>query len=1515
MTPPPDPSGPLTGAGSSSRSDGDWAWLRQQVEALSTQLKGLATSLSNQQSVFVDIAGARTAQLQAALADIESATGEIRGETQRLRQLEDAIAHHLHDLVLDVVQPELRSQLGKQLPELIAASLAPELRHALSDWLPQVVAETVTPDVRRLLSEWLPVMVADTVQPEVRQAISERLPDVTAAAAQPEVRRVLAEKLPHLVADTVQPELRRILSDRLPAVVAEAVTPEVRDAVIVNLPDLVSDLVRPELRAALDERLPGIVSGSVTPEVRRLLAEQLPQLVAETVQPELRQTLAERLPYLVAETVRPEVRETLNERLPGVVAQVVNPDVRRTLVERLPHLVAETVQPELRQVLSDRLPGIVAEVVSPSLGSLLIERMPLMLADTISPELSVTLAEVEGTAAELRQEAAKIRGLREVVAQRLPESVLAVVEPQLQEVLATRVPQLVSETIGPALRSAVADALESRLPEVVADSVRPELRDRLAQHLPDVVAQAITPELVRTITGRLPELVSDAITPDLSVSLAEVEGTAAEMRAETARLRSLREVIAERLPQAVMVAVERAVEEAFPGRLPDMLQAIVGPALAEALARPLPEALELALEPALQSALARLAPPLGESGAAASGEDIRQLRQDVIQALPRLVDEAVARPLSEFEASASQLRDEAERLAALRHQLVADTPPPPDEGDRGPTPVAAVEASAAMLRDEAERLGRLRQEVAAELPRLAGEAVAAPLAEFEASAAELRREAERLGRVRQEILDQLPDLIQRALADRLPSAPPAAPTGDELAAVVREAVAAALAEHATATAAPPAATAGPAAEAPTPPATEPQPPSPERSQWAPPERPPPPGERVPIPPPSPAEFTSDHPVLRLDPEEPDGGQGSSGPSATATVTEQPGPGEGTPPGPASGGEPGQASPMAGTVTTAAAAPANVGAPQGPAGAGGRLDVDPALAAALAPQRAPNGVRTPEPPVVEEDPSELMCALPGLVAGPTLARGVGEAAARARLRRRRRRRAGPPAAGLHRRDPFTGELTRRLEWFALSRRQEGASANGDGRPELGSVPIGERGHQEVTLSLIRSGGLCLVGSRAREAARAIVLTFLAENDPDAGRAIVVGDLLPAATTFPGLGRTRDVAAVLSGLQTEISRRQALLAEAGVEDVIAYSATGGDGSLPLILVAASEMTSLEADRLRSLLQEGAPTGIVGLVVDSSLDAVLTLQLQGPPRVAAQSDGGEGEDFTGTRIFTVEREPAAELLEVLASARSDVEGEATSQPEEPFTVVPATSSAISVKILGGYRIDALQKEIRSGLRAKAKELLAFYLLHPEGTTLEEATEALWPETDARRGSEWFWTALGNLRSRLRSATETRDLKVIERDGDRYRIEPVFDVDLWRFQDALARAEASSGDPGWVDALQTAANLYSGELLAGFDWPWAEVPREDLRGRAVDVLVSMAATRLVGGDVRGALDALERAVEVDPLAEQLYRRIMRLHAKLSRPDQADATFRTLQARLGEIALEPTPESEKLYGELCGTR
>ena len=159
----------------------------------------------------------------------------------------------------------------------------------------------------------------------------------------------------------------------------------------------------------------------------------------------------------------------------------------------------------------------------------------------------------------------------------------------------------------------------------------------------------------------------------------------------------------------------------------------------------------------------------------------------------------------------------------------------------------------------------------------------------------------------------------------------------------------------------------------------------------------------------------------------------------------------------------------------------------------------------------------------------------------------------------------------------------------------------------------------------------------------------------------------------------------------------------------------------------------------------------------------------------------------------------------------------------------------------------ELRSGLRASARELLAYYLIHPDGASLEQAVDAMWPDTQLGRERERFWTALGNLRSMLRKATGASELKAIERDGDRYRVDPtVFAVDLWRFQQALAAARHAQLDPAVAAALAQAGEAYGGVLLDGA-LRLGRGPREEVRRRAVDALARLAELRQAAGDQEG--------------------------------------------------------------------
>jgi DNA-binding SARP family transcriptional activator len=192
------------------------------------------------------------------------------------------------------------------------------------------------------------------------------------------------------------------------------------------------------------------------------------------------------------------------------------------------------------------------------------------------------------------------------------------------------------------------------------------------------------------------------------------------------------------------------------------------------------------------------------------------------------------------------------------------------------------------------------------------------------------------------------------------------------------------------------------------------------------------------------------------------------------------------------------------------------------------------------------------------------------------------------------------------------------------------------------------------------------------------------------------------------------------------------------------------------------------------------------------------------------------------------------------------------------------------------------------------------------------MWPDTELGRERERFWTALGNLRSVLRKATGAAELKAIQRDGVRYRVDPaVFEVDLWRLQAALAAARRADLDSAVAAALAEAGEAYGGVLLDGAPYAWSEAPREDIRRRAVDALARLAQLRQAAGDREGALVALEQAVAADPVAEELYRRVMRLEAELGRPDAVKRTYRLLARQLADLDVDPDPETEQLVAEL----
>jgi DNA-binding SARP family transcriptional activator len=568
---------------------------------------------------------------------------------------------------------------------------------------------------------------------------------------------------------------------------------------------------------------------------------------------------------------------------------------------------------------------------------------------------------------------------------------------------------------------------------------------------------------------------------------------------------------------------------------------------------------------------------------------------------------------------------------------------------------------------------------------------------------------------------------------------------------------------------------------------------------------------------------------------------------------------------------------------------------------------------------------------------------GAIVGLSLAAGIVLALAAARLQRRRRRPLGEPRPGITHTDPLVTPAVRRLRRAAhaashpdpdqaSNRAAEGASAppltappRAEAPSRPGIVPLGQRGEHEVTVDLT-AGGLALTGPTALGVARALVTALLAGAQPDAVEVLLAGqaladELFAAAGPVPGLRVADDLDAALSAIEVEMVHRLRLLQGHDAGDVAGYLEVDPAEPLPtMVLVADLAGDGAQwARRLAAVLTVGGRLG-VGALLLGRVVGVPTVALGPQAEVQDTEPDGARAGLLGVRAFTLELADAGDLLTVVAAGRG-----AAGPPDEPAPAapprtmtqaapasrVPPGQRPIRVRCLGPLRIELNGAEVRTGLRSKARELLAFLLLHPDGVAREVAIEALWPEAEPGRGAERAKDALKSLRQVLRAATGQSGATMVELVGERWRVNPeLVDCDVWEFQAALADAAAADGQAK-LDALARAAALYGGTLLDGEEFEWLEEAREELRRQAADVAGRLAELREQAGDLDGAIAALKDGARWDAYNEELYQCIMRLQARLGRLDAVRRTYARLQERLADLGADPDEATERLLHEL----
>jgi DNA-binding SARP family transcriptional activator len=132
-------------------------------------------------------------------------------------------------------------------------------------------------------------------------------------------------------------------------------------------------------------------------------------------------------------------------------------------------------------------------------------------------------------------------------------------------------------------------------------------------------------------------------------------------------------------------------------------------------------------------------------------------------------------------------------------------------------------------------------------------------------------------------------------------------------------------------------------------------------------------------------------------------------------------------------------------------------------------------------------------------------------------------------------------------------------------------------------------------------------------------------------------------------------------------------------------------------------------------------------------------------------------------------------------------------------------------------------------------------------------------------------------------------------------------------ATRRCASDDAAKLDALRIAIDTYQGPFAVDADYLWADPIREELHHRALDAHVAYAELIAGLGGADQAIATLEHARQLDPYAEDIYRRLMRLHHDAGRTESALQLWKQLNIRLADLDVDPDPETSRLYRRIRG--
>ena len=219
------------------------------------------------------------------------------------------------------------------------------------------------------------------------------------------------------------------------------------------------------------------------------------------------------------------------------------------------------------------------------------------------------------------------------------------------------------------------------------------------------------------------------------------------------------------------------------------------------------------------------------------------------------------------------------------------------------------------------------------------------------------------------------------------------------------------------------------------------------------------------------------------------------------------------------------------------------------------------------------------------------------------------------------------------------------------------------------------------------------------------------------------------------------------------------------------------------------------------------------------------------------------------------------------------------------------------------------KSGTRKPMELLKAIIAFGVEGVPVATLIDHLWPDAEGDAAQKSFAITMHRLRKQLRD-----ERAVVLKAGSVGIDQRVCWVDVCAFERLAREATTFDDHPRAVAAAADLEALYRGVFFqADVSQPWILAPRQRLHSRFLAIVSRLGETLEASGDAGRAAALYRHAIDIDPCAEPIYRRLMRCCRRTGGVSGVADVYRLCCDALKAAGIaRPSPETETLYRSLA---